>query len=428
LRQGAKAGKLVPMRLRLSPSSGSVVLVAWLLAGCGSEFEPESGALGAGHCNGPGALSESFEDGEIDDSFRPRIYNTGLTIEESGGMLVFTPPDGGGSGSLEARYAIDLRSSFAVVEVPEVSGGFEGKSVSMTLEQGNSYSVSMYANEDSGNPGENLLHFDVRQDASNTKNSTPYDPQKDRWWRFGEKGGVLSFGTSPDGKSWTTHQEVPAPPFVEAGILSLAMNDNATVFPIEPIRFDNLNPQGGSFCGVDRLQESFDQDLGQGWSKYEDTDCIVNLSGAYDVTVLPGGVAQCSITTRHGYDLKGRELTVAFGSLPDPASGVSVNLTLSSGDDDRLTLQHSQGQLTATSSLGSASSNGSVDLAGGPSWWRIRDKDGLLEFEVSADGASFEQVHSVIVDTLPKRFLVTLRLQVYSGQPADTHLVVDSIN
>jgi hypothetical protein len=206
------------------------------------------------------------------------------------------------------------------------------------------------------------------------------------------------------------------------------MNDGAKVFPIEPIRFDNLNPQGGSFCGVDRLQESFDQELGQGWSKYQDSDCMVDVSGAYDVTVPTGGTAQCTITTRHGYDLRGRELTVAFGSLPESASGVSVNLSLTSGDDDKLTLNHSQGTLTASSSLGSATSSGSVDLDSGPSWWRIRHKDGLLEFDVSTDGTTFESVDSVIVDTLPKRFLVSLRLQVYSGQPSDTRLVVDAIN
>jgi len=416
------------MSLRFGPRSACVTLLAWLVAGCGSEFEPSS-SIAAGHCNGPGALSDDFEDGELNEAFRSRLYTSGLTIEESGGMLVFTPPDGGGSGSFDARYAIDLRSAYAVVEVPELSGGLEGKSISMTLDQGNSYSVTMSVNEDTSNPGSGLLHFDVRDDASNTKNSTPYDPELHRWWRFGEKGGVLSFGASPDGKSWTTYQEVPAPPFVEAGYLSLDMNDNASVFPIEPVRFDNLNPQGGAFCGMDRLKEAFDEALGEGWAVSEDSDCTAEVTGGtWEALVPTGGTGQCSITTRHAFDLRNRELTLAFGSLPSSDSGTSVTLTLTSGDSDKLTLQHSQGKLTATTNIGSVTSYGSVDLVGGPSWWRIRETGARVEFEASADGKTFESVHSVIVDSLPARFVVSLRLWVSSGQADDTKLVVDSLN
>jgi hypothetical protein len=416
------------MCLRFGLGSACVVSMALLLAGCGSEFTPDSGA-GDGHCNGPGALSDDFEGSELNDAFQPRIYTTDLTIEASGGMLVFTPPDGGGSGSFDARYAIDLRNAFAVVEVPEPSGGLEGKTIAMTLDQGNAHSVSMSVNEDTSNPGTGLLHFDVRNDASNTKNSTAYDPELHRWWRVGERDGVLSFDASPDGKSWTTYQEVPAPPFVEAGYLNLEMNDGGNVTPIEPVRFDNLNPQGGSFCGVDRLQEPFDADLGERWALSEGTDCTSQVTGgAWEATVPTGGTGQCTIATRPAYDIRDRELTVAFGSLPTSDSGTGVSLTLRSGDDDKLTLQHSQGKLVATTNIGSVTSNGSVDLAGGPSWWRIRQTGARVEFEVSADGKTFDSVHSVIVDSIPPRFVVSLGLWVNAGQSDDTKLVVDSLN
>ena len=134
----------------------------------------------------------------------------------------------------------------------------------------------------------------------------------------------------------------------------LATSDNAKVLPIGQIRFDNLNPKGGAFCGVDRLTESFDQALGEGWVEYKDNDCVGTAAGgAFEATVPAGGSGQCSITTRHGYDLLGRGITLALGELPASAPGTGVSLSLTSGDSDRLTLEHRQGKLTATSLLGS---------------------------------------------------------------------------
>jgi len=416
---------MCPFGVRLS--RGGLLLVAWLLVGCGEEFEPTPGSSGS--CNRPGALSDTFDDGELSDAFRTRTYGDGMVIEESGGMLVFAPGDTGGSGSREARYAVDLRGSFVVVEVPEVSEGLKGKSISVSLTQSSPLSVSMAANEDSQNPGSEVLRFDVTTKEGSTKSSTPYDPVAHRWWRLGESGGVLSFGASPDGANWTTFHEVPAPPFIEAGYLTLSTNDSAKLLPIGQIRFDNLNPQGGSFCGVDQLHETFDQDLGEGWSKYEDTECqSAVIGGAFETTLPTGSVGQCSITTRHGYDLRGRAITVAFGAMPTEASGTGVSFSLTSGDDDRLTLEQRQGTLTATSVLGAVTSTGSIDLAEGPAFWRIREAAGRIEFEVSTDGTSFESVHSVIVDSLPARFLASLRFYVNSARPESATVVVDAIN
>ena len=413
---------------RVGPSNG-VLLAAWLALGCGGEFAPTGDGVSESKCNGPGALSDTFEDGELSDAFESRIYAKGLTIEESGGMLVFTPPDSGGSGSRESRYAVDVRGSYAVVEVPEITGGLAGKSVSLAVTKGNTLAITMTANEDTQHPGTDLLRFDVTTDAGNTKSSTPYDPLAQRWWRIGENSGVLSFGASPDGIQWTTHYEVPAPSFIEAGTLVLSTSNSAKVLPVGQIRFDNLNPKAGPFCGIDKLKESFDQDLGEGWVEYQDKACVATLTGgAFDAAVPSGGTGYCSITTRHAYDLRGREFTVGFGSLPAGASGIGVILSLTSGDTDRLTLEHRQGKLTATALLGAATSTGSLDLGGGASWWRIRESAGRVEFEASSDGKSFAPVHSLIVDSLPARFLASLRVYVTSPQPASTSFVVDAIN
>ncbi|MBK7586110.1 MAG: hypothetical protein IPI67_38735 [Myxococcales bacterium] len=409
--------------------SGTAVLLTWLLTGCGSKFESTSDEPGAAACNGPGALSDNFDDGELSDAFVSQLSGSGMQVEESAGELVFTPGDSGGGGSRESRYAIDVRGGFAVVEVPEVSGGLSGKSVQLTLKRDNSSTVSMTALDDNQNPGAELLSFDVTTAAGTTKATAPYDATQHRWWRIGEKDGVLGFGASPDGQKWTTYHEVPTPSFVAAALLRLGMNDKGTVTPVGQVRFDNLNPKSGSFCGIDRLRESFDAELGEAWAMAEDTDCSASVTGSsYEATVLPGGTGSCSITTRHGYDLAGRGLTLAFDTSPAAPSGITVTLTLSSGPTDALTFEHYQGKLKATTSLGTVTSNGSVELADGPSWWRIRESGGRIEFEVSSDGKTFDSVNSVIVGALPPRFLASLRLRVSSAQPADTKLVLAAIN
>jgi hypothetical protein len=384
---------------------------------------------GAPACNGPGALSDTFEDGELSDAFASWVYGTGTVVEESGGMLVLTPGDGGGSANRESRYAVDLRGGFAVVEVPEVSGGLSGRSLSLAVRRDNDSSITMTALEDFQNPGSEILNFDVVTSAGSAKGSVPYDPTEHRWWRIGEQDGILSFGASPDGKNWTKHHEAPAPPFVAAALLRLAMNDKAKLTPVGPFRFDNLNPKAGAFCGIDRLVESFDAELGEAWAMAEDNDCTATAAGSsYEALVQPGGYGTCSITTRHGYDLAGRGITWAFDDSPAVESGITVTVSLTSGDSDKLTLEHYKGQLAATVSIGSVSSNGSVELAGGPSWWRIRESAGRLELEVSGDGKTFDSVTSVIVGELPARFKASVSLRVSSAQPADTKLVLRSIN
>ena len=89
---------MCPFGVRLS--RGGFLLVAWLLVGCGEEFEPTPGSSGG--CNRPGALSDTFDDGELSDAFRTRTYGDGMVIEESGGMLVFAPGDP--EPLLEARF------------------------------------------------------------------------------------------------------------------------------------------------------------------------------------------------------------------------------------------------------------------------------------------------------------------------------------
>lgn len=404
-------------------------LVVCLLAGCGEEFEPSDSGPDGAPCNGPGALSDDFEDGELSDAFRSSVYGTGMVIEEAGGSLVFSPTDSGGSGSFESRYAINLRGSVVTVEVPSPGAGFKGRTVSLSLVQGNTSSILMAASDDLQSPGSSKLRFEVTSDEGSTKDSTPFDPAAQRWWRIGEKDGVLSFGTSPDGAAWTTYGEVPAPAFVDASNLRLGMSDSAKVLPAEAVRFDNLNPQGGSFCGVERLHETFDQEPDQSWVTVESGKCALTVAGGkLDVTVPPSSVGECSLKSRHGYDLRGRAVTFAFGGLPAESPGTSVSVSLTSGDSDHLTLEHRQGKLTATSLLGSATSTGALALGSGPAWWRIRESAGRVEFELSSDGESFQSVHSLLVDALPARFAVSLRFYVNFAVPEPKSVIVDGIN
>ncbi|MCK6536387.1 MAG: hypothetical protein L6Q84_25745 [Polyangiaceae bacterium] len=404
-------------------------VVACLLAGCGEEFEPANSGPDGASCNGPGALSDDFEDGELNDAFRSSAFGTDMVIEEADGTLVFSPTDSGGSGSFESRYAINLRGSSVVVEVPNPGASFKGRSISLSLVEGTTASILMAASDDLQSPGTSKLRFEVTTEEGSTKDSAPFDPVAQRWWRLGEKDGVLSFAASPDGAAWTTLGEVPAPAFVDASNLRLGMSDSAKVVPVGAVRFDNLNPQGGSFCGIDRLRETFDQEPGQSWAKVESGKCAITVAGgALAATLPPSSGGECSLKSRHGYDLRGRAITFAFGGLPAEAPGTSVSVSLTSGDSDHLTLEHRQGKLTATSLLGSATSTGALALGSGPAWWRIRESAGRVEFELSSDGESFQSVHSLLVDALPARFAVSLRFYVNFAVPETKSVIVDGIN
>lgn len=400
---------------------GLIAAAFGILQGCGSEFtEVESDPSETGSCNGPGAFSDSYDDGVLDDLFRSA--GTAGAIEERDGVIAFAARESYTDARRVSRFAVDLRGSAAVIEVPRTLEADKGKQTYLALDSADGSGLWM------GRLG-NDLRLEVRDGEAQSSNSTSYDAGLHRWWRIAERQGVVSFDTGPDGVSWDTQYQAPAPVFVQSAYLTLGISDDGQGELPREAQFDNLNPQGGSFCRFGDLTLSSDGPLDRDWGVSQRDDCTPTIvNGKLEAFIPVGHVGECVYATWKGFALRGQSVTFSFSEMPPAAEGTRVTLGLRFGDTDNLTFSQENGQLSVSTTLGTVKSSGGGALGPGPAWLRIRDTDGRLVFEASNDGTNFESMHELIVDSLPEAFDVQLRLHAYRAVVEDSRLVLDRIN
>lgn len=403
----------------------ALVAAMGLFLGCGEEFSQAESPPPSGPCNGPGVFSETFEDGTLSDLLEPQGQTETSLIQEQQGTLVLAPDASSGELRVSSTFAFDLRGSAVVVEVPVAADGTPGTANTyLDVTWPYDWYLSM------GRSGDELS-LAVQTESGSDTNALPYEPTAHRWWRIAEADDEVSFDTSADGTTWTAQWQAPTPAFVEASYLTLGVwHDGQAAEPVEA-HFDNLNPEGASFCGLSQPHLTFDAEPGIGWDTWENEPCAWSVTGGRLEALIPtGGAGECGLVSRYGFSLRGESLTIAFAELPPAAQGTRVELSLRSSGGDRadyVTLEHGNGELHATAVIGSIDGNGTATLGSGPSWWRIRDDGRNLVLEVSTDGAEYEPVRELIVDELPPAFDIYLRY-VNTGQEQDARLAIDQIN
>jgi len=194
-----------------------------------------AGGIGGTPCTLP--IQDNFDDGIIGPQWNSP-YESGVTVTETGGELVITPPTTasvpifGGLESLQDYDVTGCQVSARVTEVPN--------------EDTNAYAVLyLKTNNDS---------LEIIKDASELVFKTviggnhdplaavTYDPTQHAYWRLRESSGVVYWETSANGQSWTTQASKDSPLPITAVTIGLGGGAyQAESNPIGKVRFDDLN-------------------------------------------------------------------------------------------------------------------------------------------------------------------------------------------
>ena len=150
-------------------------------------------------------LVDDFEDGVIDPNLTV-FDETGCTVTETGGVLVFAFDDTGNDRcQVKSEHLYDLTDSEVRIDV---GGAFDGPETLswFQFEQRADTSTRLEIEIDDG-----FLDLGQRVDGVDTHfASLPFDPVAHRWWRIRGAAGRVYLETSPDGTSWTARLDAPA--------------------------------------------------------------------------------------------------------------------------------------------------------------------------------------------------------------------------
>jgi hypothetical protein len=139
-------------------------------------------------------LTESFDATDLD-----KWYGYGTDAAVSGGKLVLTPT-GTYSGLIETNDPLDLTGSYLTVELKQNANAGNGTVTSEFVARADG-SNSFRFIIGGGPAGEMILRETVAGVHSNF--ALAYSPQRDRWLRLREAGGVIYWETSSNGVTWS---------------------------------------------------------------------------------------------------------------------------------------------------------------------------------------------------------------------------------
>jgi hypothetical protein len=164
---------------------------------------PRDGPMGDVGPVGPpiAMLRDDFEDGTSAPLWTT-FAAPGTVVTETAGAVVMVPAAGEAdaySGYLAAQV-YDLRGGAYFATIVEAPSASPNVSCYLRLEgAGAQISLTLVSGE---------LRFEA---GGVVRGSVPFDAPTHRAWRIEEAAGMLSFETSADTRSWTTHLTIPVP-------------------------------------------------------------------------------------------------------------------------------------------------------------------------------------------------------------------------
>jgi hypothetical protein len=176
------------------------------------------------------------------------------------------------------------------------------------------------------------------------------------------------------------------------------------------------------------LIDDFEDDvLGGVWRLSDSNDCVaVETGGAIELALAGAASGYCELGSRTAFDLDDSELTLHFRDISAHAS-VSLGLSLSSMDGDAIDMRlNDAGQIWAAAEQANVEQIGNLhdyEAALSP-WWRIAESDGVVSWQVSADGESWNTLQTwtanIPLDALDVD--LTLQTSVAVGTPVAIRL------
>jgi len=404
-RAGAYHGESImtcPGRRVHPPCFIAALCLLLAVAGCEwDKFDPRLGAGGGSasdaDCGRIDALSEDFAGSEADFAWRADDYSGNSSASQVGGELVLLADATAASRAYySTRRFYDFREGSVAVEVTQVPDAANAATTELDVRRDDYHRLLMRVE------GADLV-FIYQLGAGVEVGRLPYDPVAHRWWRLRHQGDKVYWETSPDGNDWTERASRPASvafdPRYAAVRLWVSAGDSALG---GEAHFDNVTgsgPGNGHWCKATALRDDF--------AALEPTDDWLFIEADYDavgrqygselvITPAPNTENSAySYESSRFYDLSGAGIGFELTGVPHMPAEVELR---ADGDGGWLRLELGEDEQIHCAYF---ANDESTEVAAVPfsasdhRWWRIREDNGSVYWEASADGHDFQQLGSV---------------------------------
>jgi hypothetical protein len=202
-----------------------------------------------------------------------------------------------------------------------------------------------------------------------------------------------------------------------------------------PVGTSDSSDSGVAACGTTALlADTFDAAAtSPQWSPYMNGSITTMQSGGQLVITLPAttsGSFYGGYGSSWSYDLRGSRVFVEVVQTTSTATHAQTNLQVAGSSGDYLELAEEHGTLRAYSTVNSVQSTiGSI--AYDPvmhRWWQMREAQGTVYFETSADGATFVAFASLPTPAYASLVEVAIEAGTYQAETAPGAARFDNLN
>jgi hypothetical protein len=338
-------------------------------------------------CGGFDVIADAFTRDSIAPFWTPTMTGGAVLSQAAGRLRV----ELGGSlaqseGAYESVFAYDLTVSRAAIQVlpvdpsaPDVRVFFRVGTSTHAMELSLAEGVLSAALEGSGTPGEIF--------------STTYEGTEQRYWSLRADGDGLVWETSSDGSTWNELTTASAAPFDPRYVRARFGARAAAVLPATVVvELDDFGGDGlaKTLCPASDLTDDFtDPAMSPAWEfREEQPSCGAAESGGQLVITLSTADATCDYHTARQYDLRGSSVTARLSALPPDAGGLyQLGALLGPGED--IEIGYEADNLYLELDVGAAPDVVAEVFEPGHTWWRLREEDGTVSWETSANGQSW---------------------------------------
>jgi hypothetical protein len=313
----------------------------------------------------------------------------------SGGRLQITPTSGYDVNRIITQNLYDLTGSSIVTELAQTPNLGNGTTQAYVIARinGTNYEAIGYS-------GGKLYMDESVAGIPSTDIATTYDPVAHRWLRMREASGTIYWDTSPDGVTWTNRRNKAA----GISLTALYIQVESAYFGTEPSPgvavYDNVNLVPiGNFTDTFATQDTAKWIFG----------AATSVSGGQ--LLMPANASATGSVSGLGpyFDLTASSATAQIIQYPTAASGNSMNFGVNAGLGSTYFIMQWWGadQKVYCGEIVSAVSDWDGGVSTTDKWWRIRESNGIVYWDTSANGLSWTNRRSKVpqIQTIGKTWI-----------------------
>lgn len=346
----------------------------------------------AGRCGTPTMLSDDFSTASPDLELWEITQADSLTVEHSAGQLVFGfPANIEGNASYRSLQLHGFAEGVAFVEVPalDTSSAIE-LTFAIESHQGNVASIR--------HSGESLLFSQTIGGTDGTKATVTYSPDEHRYWRLREHDSRVYWETSGNGRSWKIHATDDSTLLSGPALMNISAKSLMPSTEDRTVAVSNINggvPSQERWCAASALTDDYNdpQKNPSKWLDVGGSDCTVQNNSAGELRIVtPGGLTpECGQASHLPVDLTASTIAVEATVVTGASNSLASRMKLAFANGDEIAFEKNGAVLSGTRDVQGNTDPGFSEAYDETAhrWWRFRGENGILHWETSPDGLSW---------------------------------------